>query len=322
MKVYGKRIPAAGQGAVTAAAPPHSLGVRRRLVRRIARNSGFFWILPALIVFGAVVLYPLLDMFYLSAFSWDGLSPTKTFIGLENYQQLLEDPIFHTTLRNVAIWIVFGGGLGLLVGLALALLINQRLRGTTLLRTLYFLPGTVSIIVVGQVWGWIYQGDYGVLNSFLGSMGLYNLQQSWLGDPSIAIYAAAIVALWAGVGFPMMVYLAGLQTIPAEILEAALVDGATAWQRFRTVTLPLLLPQTLALTILIIIGSLREFTTIYVLTEGGPAHQTELPSVFVFVQAFTLSQQGYASAASAVIFAIALIITIVQLQIYRRYQGY
>jgi ABC-type sugar transport system permease subunit len=322
MKVYGRRAPAGSQGAVMASTVPHSLGFRRRLMRLAARNSGFFWILPALIVFGVVVLYPLLDMFYLSVFSWDGLSPVKTFIGLGNYQQLLGDPIFHTTLRNVAIWIVFGGGLGLLVGLALALLINQRLRGTTLLRTLYFIPGTVSVIVVGQVWGWIYQGDYGVLNGFLGTVGLSSLQQSWLGDPGIAIYAAAVVALWAGVGFPMMVYLAGLQTIPGEILEAALVDGATAWQRFRTVTLPLLLPQTLTLTILLIIGALREFTTIYVLTEGGPAHQTELPSVFVFVQAFTLGQQGYASAASAVIFAISLVITVAQLRIYRRYQGY
>ncbi|MGH2389641.1 MAG: carbohydrate ABC transporter permease, partial [Chloroflexota bacterium] len=235
---------------------------------------------------------------------------------------LLSDPIFRTTLRNTAIWIIFGGGLGLLVGLLLALVINQRLLGTTLLRTVYFLPGTVSVIVVGQVWGWIYQGDYGVLNSFLGSVGLTGLEQSWLGDPAIAIYSAAVVALWAGVGFPMMLYLAGLQTIPGEILEAALVDGATNWHRFRTITLPLLLPQTLTLTILLIIGSLREFTTIYVLTEGGPAHQTELPSLFVFVQAFTLGQQGYASAVSVVIFAIALIITVAQLRLYRRYQGY
>jgi ABC-type sugar transport system permease subunit len=322
MKIPSDREPMGNRGAVLSTPASRNAGVRRQLTKTMKDNSGFLWILPALIIFSTVVLYPLLDMFYLSVFAWDGLSPDKTYIGLANYQQLLSDPIFRTTLRNTAIWIVFGGGLGLIVGLLLALVINQHLRGTTLLRTVYFLPGTVSVIVVGQVWGWIYQGDYGVLNGFLGSVGLSRLEQSWLGDPSIAIYSAAIVALWAGVGFPMMLYLAGLQTIPGEILEAALVDGATHWHRFRTITLPLLLPQTLTLTILLIIGSLREFTTIYVLTEGGPAHQTELPSLFVFVQAFTLGQQGYASAVSVVIFAIALIITVAQLRIYRRYQGY
>ncbi len=322
MKIPSNRAPMGNRGTVLSTTASRNAGVRRRLTKTMKDNSGFLWILPALIIFSTVVLYPLLDMFYLSVFAWDGLSPDKTYIGLENYQQLLSDPIFRTTLRNTAIWIVFGGGLGLIVGLLLALVINQHLRGTTLLRTVYFLPGTVSVIVVGQVWGWIYQGDYGVLNGFLGSIGLSRLEQSWLGDPSIAIYSAAVVALWAGVGFPMMLYLAGLQTIPGEILEAALVDGATHWHRFRTITLPLLLPQTLTLTILLIIGSLREFTTIYVLTEGGPAHQTELPSLFVFVQAFTLGQQGYASAVSVVIFAIALIITVAQLRIYRRYQGY
>jgi len=120
----------------------------------------------------------------------------------------------------------------------------------------------------------------------------------------------------------MMVYLAGLHTIPGEILEAAQIDGATSWQRFRKVTFPLLLPQTMTLSILTIIGTLREFTTIYVLTEGGPAHQTELPSVFVFDQAFNFGQQGYASAASTVIFLISLAITLAQLRLYRLYQGY
>jgi raffinose/stachyose/melibiose transport system permease protein len=305
-----------------AASPALGRQALRVWSRRLGLNSGLLFILPALLIYGGVVVYPLLSMFYLSAFSWDGVSPNKAFVGLANFQQLLVDPIFYVTLRNAVIWIVFGGGLGLTVSLGLALLVNQRLRGRTVFRTIYFLPGTVSVIVVGQVWGWIYQGDYGVLNNWLGAVGLESLKQSWLGDPGIAIYAAAIVALWAGVGFPMMVYLAGLQTIPHELLEAAQVDGATTWQRFRRVTFPLLLPQTVTLTILTIIGTLREFTIIYVLTKGGPAHQTELPSVFVFDQAFNFGQQGYASAASTVIFLISLAITLVQLRLYRWYQGY
>src|ERR687886_397370 len=200
-----------------AASPALSRQGLRVWSRRLGLNSGLLFILPALLIYGGVVVYPLLSMFYLSAFSWDGVSPHKAFVGLANFQQLL---------------------------------VNQRLRGRTVFRTIYFLPGTVSVIVVGQVWGWIYQGDYGVLNYWLGAVGLESLKQSWLGDPGIAIYAAAIVALWAGVGFPMMVYLAGLQTIPHELLEAAQVDGATTWQRFRRVTFPLLLPQTVTLSIL------------------------------------------------------------------------
>jgi ABC-type sugar transport system permease subunit len=299
---------------------------KRRALRLWARrsgiNAGLLFILPALLIYAAVVLYPLLSMFYLSLFSWDGLSPDKTFIGLDNFRQLTSDPIFFITLRNAGIWIVFGVGLSLVIGLALALLVNQRLRGTTFFRTIFFLPTTVSVIVVGQIWGWIYQGDVGVLNNYLGLLGLDNLKQAWLGDPTLAIYSAVVVALWSGVGFQMMVYLAGLQTIPGEILEAAQVDGATPWQRLRTVTLPLLLPQTVTLTILGIIGTLSQFTLVYVLTEGGPAYQSELPSVFVFTQAFTLSQQGYASAIAVVIFALSLIITVIQLRLYRRYQGY
>jgi ABC-type sugar transport system permease subunit len=302
---------------------PMTKGRALRLwARRSGINAGLLFILPALLIYAAVVLYPLLSMFYLSLFSWDGLSPDKTFIGLDNFRQLTSDPIFFITLRNAGIWIVFGVGLSLVIGLALALLVNQRLRGTTFFRTIFFLPTTVSVIVVGQIWGWIYQGDVGVLNSYLGLLGLDNLKQAWLGDPTLAIYSAVVVALWSGVGFQMMVYLAGLQTIPGEILEAAQVDGATPWQRLRTVTLPLLLPQTVTLTILGIIGTLSQFTLVYVLTEGGPAYQSELPSVFVFTQAFTLSQQGYASAIAVVIFALSLIITVIQLRLYRRYQGY
>ncbi|MDB5075786.1 MAG: binding-protein-dependent transport system inner rane component [Chloroflexi bacterium] len=303
-----------------------ALPVESRAIRAWARrwgiNAGLLFILPALLIYAAVVLYPLLSMFYLSLFSWDGLSPDKSYIGLANFQQLAADPLFFVTLRNAGIWIVFDVGLSLVIGLALALLVNQRLRGTMFFRTLYFLPTTVSVIVVGQIWGWIYQGDVGALNNYLGLLGLGSLRQAWLGDPNLAIYSAVAVALWSGVGFQMMVYLAGLQTIPGEILEAAQVDGATSWQRLRTVTLPLLLPQTVTLTILGIIGTLSQFTLIYVLTKGGPAYQSELPSLFVFDQAFTLSQQGYASAIAVVIFAISLIVTVIQLRLYRRYQGY
>lgn len=297
-------------------------GALRSWAKRWGVNAGLLFILPALIVYAAVVLYPLLSMFYLSTFAWDGLSPDKSFIGLGNFQQIASDPIFFVTLRNAAIWIVFTVGLSIVIGLALALLVNQRLRGTTIFRTIYFLPVTVSVVVVAQIWGWIYQGDTGVLNNFLGSLGLYSLQQSWLGDPTLAIYAAAIVQLWAGAGFTMMVYLAGLQTIPTEILEAAQVDGAGPWQALRRVTIPLLVPQTATLTILGVIGTLSQFTLVYVLTKGGPAYQSELPSLFVFDQAFTLGQQGYASALSVVIFALSLVLTVIQLRLYRRYQGY
>jgi ABC-type sugar transport system permease subunit len=294
----------------------------RRFARRKGINIGLLFILPALVTYAGIVLYPLISMFYLSLFSWDGLSPSKAFVGLANFQQLVTDPIFYTTMHNTLIWLVVGVGGGLVIGLALAMLVNQRLHGTVIFRTLYFLPVTISVIVVAQVWGWIYQGDIGDLNNVLGAVGLSGLKQDWLGNPAVAIYAAAVVSLWAGAGFNMMVYLAGLQTIPSELLEAAQVDGATSWQRFLKVTLPLLFPQTITLTILGVIGTLSQFTLIYVLTEGGPAYQTELPSVFVFDQAFNLSQQGYASAGSVVIFFLCMVITVLQLRLYRRYQGY
>jgi ABC-type sugar transport system permease subunit len=298
------------------------LNPRRSVTRWLRANSGFLFILPALVVFLGVVIYPLVNMFYLSTFSWDGLSPHQTYVGLANFQQLLSDPIFRTTLRNTLIWLVFGVGVSTLVGLGLALLVNQRLRGRAIFRTIYFIPGTVSAIVVAQVWGWIYEGNFGVLNNVLTSIGLGSLTQGWLGDPNLAIYSAAVVAIWSGVGFSMMVYLAGLQTIPSEVIESAHVDGANAWQRLWRVTIPLLLPQTVTLTILGFIGTLSQFTLLYVLTGGGPAYQTELPSLYVFDAAFNLGEQGYASAISAVIFLLCLVVTVIQLRIYRRYQGY
>ena len=287
---------------VTAPAPDASPGAstrsrraRRSPVRAAFRASAGVWfVLPALSIFGLFVAYPIVETVRLSFFDWDGLND-KLWVGLENYTELFQqDPAFGGAVRNTALWAAVTVPAQMLLGLMLALALDRSMRFRNTFRAIFFLPGVMSSVVVVFAWTWIYNPELGVLNAAFGLVGLGD--QTWLGDPDRALWASMVLSVWRYAGFSMIFYLAALQGIPSQLYEAARVDGASWWQQTRRITVPMLAPMTWLLVLLGLIGALREFETIWILTRGGPAGSTDLMSVLVFKEAFENSRPGYAAA--------------------------
>lgn len=265
-----------------------------------------------LIVFTAV---PLAFTLYISFHDWDFLAAERPFVALANYQELVRDPLFWNALRNTAIYSLYVPAT-MILALGAALLLNQPLRGVRILRAIVFLPTVVSYVAIAMVWQWMYHADYGVINylvSLAGGTGV-----DWLGNPATALVAVMIVSAWVQVGYQMVVYLAGLQSIPEHLLEAARLDGAGAFRRFRHVIWPLLRPVSLFLFITGVIWSFQVFALVYVMTEGGPLHATDVVVYQIYQQAFEFRRMGYASAMSWILFVLLAGLTFVQWKLLNR----
>jgi raffinose/stachyose/melibiose transport system permease protein len=248
---------------------------------------------------------------YLSLFRWDGISPTKVFVGFENYIILFtQNDVFWIALKNNAIWLVIALLLPTSIGLGLALLLNTRFRGSHIFRSIFYFPAVLSLAVVGLIWTWIYQPDLGLLNQMLGAVGLKALQRNWLSDPQIAIYPVIVAATWNSVGLPMLLYLAGLQTIPSELHEAAKVEGANAVQRFVYVTFPMLRETTLVVLAITAINALKAYDIVYATTNGGPANTTQLLSTWMYFLTYNYNQVGLGTAIAFILFALTMIFAI------------
>jgi ABC-type sugar transport system permease subunit len=272
---------------------------RRAASRRSRRNVGFglLFIAPALALFALFVAYPVIDTIRLSFYDWDGIQPTKTFVGLDNFRELVtQDPYFPRAVWNTLIWTGVTVPVQILVGLTLALVLDRQFRFRVWYRSIFFLPGVMSALIVSFAWGWIYNPEIGVINGFLRALG--GSGQAWLAEPDRALWASMALSVWRYSGFTMIFYLAGLQMISPTLYEAARVDGASWWMQLRRITLPLLMPMTALIGLLGLITALREFEVVYLLTRGGPAHATDLLSIQVYSQAFELSRAGYAAAIS------------------------
>jgi multiple sugar transport system permease protein len=236
-------------------------------------------------------------------------------VGLGNYRELLADPLFWKALRNTALYSLYVP-VTMLLALGAALLLNQPLRGVRVLRAIVFIPTVVSYVAIAMVWQWMYHADYGLFNYVIRLLG--GTGTDWLGNPSTALIAVMIVSAWVQLGYQMIVYLAGLQGIPGHLIEAARLDGAGAWQRFRYVVWPLLRPVSLFLFITGVIWSFQVFALVYVMTEGGPLHATDVLVYQIYQQAFEFRRMGYASALSWVLFAILAGLTFAQWRLLNR----
>jgi raffinose/stachyose/melibiose transport system permease protein len=300
-------------------AAPTRLDKVRSFAKRHDFTGNAVYILPALVVYLLYTAYPIGRVLYDSLFKWDGIRKNREYIGLGNYIELMtEDRIFRGSVRNNVTWFVVTVGVLLVLGFTLAYLLNSpKLRLRNLYRTIIFLPLTASAVVIGLAWKNIYHPELGLLNGTLRSLGLAGLEQIWLGDPNIVLYAILVVQIWQSTGAWTVIYLAGLQTIPEELFEAALIDGASSLQRVRYVAIPLVKPTTRTLLILGAIGAVRAFGLPYLMTRGGPYHASELMSLRILDLAFNLFRTGYASALSVILLLIAAVITAVQLQMYR-----
>ncbi|WP_406256274.1 carbohydrate ABC transporter permease [Streptomyces nigra] len=282
--------------------PAPSRGSRARGPRRTPPLVLAFVLVP-LLAEAVWVFWPAVQGFYLALTDWDGVS-APTFVGLDNFREMASDDVFRGALGHTVLWLVLFGGLSALLGLAAALLLQQERRGVGFYRAALFLPVVFSLVATALVWQAVYQPD-GVLNQLLESVGLGSLRHAWLADQDTALYAVIVPALWRQIGYVMVLYLAGLKGIDPALYEAAKVDGASAWQRFRHVTLPQLRSVNAVVVSVIIIDSLRSFDVVWSLTRGGPYHSSELLSTYMYSTAFQSLRLGYGSALAVVIFLLA-----------------
>jgi ABC-type sugar transport system permease subunit len=250
------------------------------------------------------VIYPIISTFVLSFTSWDGVSPTIKFIGLKNFVELFNDPYFGVSVINNIKWLVGFAGVCVPLGLLIAMLLDQKFKGTKIYKTLIYLPMTLSFVVIGQIWCWILEPRHGAINTILNMLGLESV--GWLSDPNVVTYSLIMAASWRQISYTMVIYLAGLKQVPNQLIEAAWVDGANAWKRFIHIIIPMLKPATVVAVTVSIIDSLRAFDIVYVLTRGGPFYSSSVMANYMYIQSFHNYRMGYGSAIAVIQFLITL----------------
>ncbi len=287
----------------------------RRRITATERNEYLLFLLlvgPNLLLFGVFTYWPLFYNGYLSFVRWDMLAPIKIWVGLDNYRYLFTSPEFGTILWNTVVFTVSAVLLTCGIGLLMALLLNQPLRGRVAVRGIVFSPVMLSGAAIGIVWIYIFDPRYGLLDFFIRGVGLRS--PNWLLDTSWAMAAVIIVHVWKTLGYAVVIYLAGLQAIPRELYEAALVDGAGTWARFRHVTLPGLSPVTFFLVITTVLAAFQSFDIIKVMTNGGPVNATTTLIYYLYEEGFVGFNAGRAGVAAVVLFLAMFAFTLVQMR--------
>jgi multiple sugar transport system permease protein/raffinose/stachyose/melibiose transport system permease protein len=274
---------------------------------------------PAMVLFGLFVAYPTLWMLWTSLTTKDAATVGGSILG--NYLAVFEDSIFWVSAKNMVFWAVLTIAVQTTLGAALAYVVETYTKRTrTLFRTIFFLPVVTSVSVIAVVWEAIYAPSYGPLQAYLADLG-FHYSGNLLGNPATAIFAAIGVNIWEFTGFSMFLYMVALHRIPSELLDAAIVDGATGWRLTRHVLAPLLSPTTRSLVLLGIVGTLQTFPLVYLLTDGGPNNASQIFGTYIFTKAFVENELGYGSALSVVVLAIAMIATAVQLRVFKSPAG-
>lgn len=298
--------------AATASTPPHP-------TRSVpALPVGFVFVLPALLVYLVFFVYPFAMSVYYSLTSWDGVSAVKEFVGLANYRTLAYDSVLWESLLHNVVWIVLGTAAPIAIGLLLGVLLWSGARGRTFFRTLYFLPFMLPEVVIAIMWNWIYHPLWGPINRGLRAVGLGEFTKGWLGDPFWALPALIVAAIWSYFGFAFVVIMAGLQDVSKDLIEAAMLDGATAWQRFVHVIVPELRTVLTVITAITLIGGFKVFDIIFVTTQGGPGTATQVIATYTYRQAFQSGNIGYGAALSLVMTALTLVASYIFLRLRER----
>jgi multiple sugar transport system permease protein len=282
-------------------------------MRASARGTLVF-LSPWLLTFALFGVYPLLFSLLVSFTEYDPLGGSLSWIGIANYARALHDPVFWQSLKVTLYFVAGTIPFTTTLALALALLLNRPLKGRGFFRASFFLPTVVSLVVVSLIFKQVYS-PFGLLNAFLRALGFGG--HSWLQDPLTALPAVMLMDVWAAIGYYMVIYLAGLQTIPAELYEAAALDGSDGWRRHRHITLPLLLPTTLFVVVINTIRSLQVFIEIYVMTQGGPLDSTRTTVFYLYEQAFRYNEMGYASAIAYLLFVIVMLASLAQSRLFK-----
>ena len=277
-----------------------------RISRKQRRQrAGFWFVLPAFLMYCTFFAYPFLATVWLSFTQWNGIG-TAAFTGLANYVRLIHDPAMWSALSNNLIWAAIGTATPIFIGLFLAVILWSGARGSIVYRTIYFLPMVLSSVVVGVIWGWIYNPLFGVLNSVLRGIGLGDWAMGWLGEKETALYAILITAIWSYLGFCVVVLYSGLQKVDGELVDAARIDGANVVQRFRNVIIPQIRPVLTMIVVYTVIGGFNVFDVVWVMTKGGPNGASDVIATYTYVTAFKNSEYGYGATLSMVMTFVAL----------------
>jgi multiple sugar transport system permease protein len=298
--------------------PRDRKGLSRLLWRMRREWTAYLFLSPGLILFSVFTVFALVFSFYLTFHEWSIIEPDKPFVGLQNYRDMLDDERFRRSVFNTAYFTAGTVPFTMAIGLGIALLLNRPIRARGLLRTMYFLPVVTPFVVVSIIWKWLYNADFGLFNYYLLKAHLISEPLKWLSDQQLAMPAVILMSIWSGVGFSMVVYLAGLQSVPAELYEAADVDGASPWAKLRYITIPMLRPTTLFLLVMGIIGSFQVFTQIFVMTSGGPVDRTTTMVYYIYESAFKFYEMGYASTLAYALTILLFGFTVMQVRLYRK----
>lgn len=291
----------------------------RKVLRDMRKQwTAYLFLAPVLLLFSVFTVFSVGYAFYLSFHQWNILEPTKPFVGLDNYTRLLDDNRFHEAIINTIYYTAVSVPLTMGLGLLVALLLNSQIRARGLFRTFFYLPVVTPLVIASIIWKWVYNGDYGLANYYLLKFNLIDEPLLWLADPNLAMPSVIITSVWKSVGFAMVVYLAGLQSIPQDYYDAAKIDGADGWRRLRDITVPLLSSTTLFLLVISILGSFQVFTQIFVMTNGGPLGKTRTIVWYIYTTAFKDFNMGYAAAMAFALFAMMLGFTLLQFRFLRR----
>lgn len=265
-----------------------------------------WFLLPGFAIFFIMFIIPSVASLWYSLTDWNLNRPVISFIGLDNFKELFASQKLRATIGNTFIYSLSCTLLRNFIGLILAVMLNSRIRGRDLLRTIVFLPYVIAPIVIGYLFTSLMNPSHGMINMFFNKLGLQSLAKDWLNDPSMALFSTVIVDVWRTTGFSMVIYLAGLQIIPPELFESASIDGADSWWKFKNITLPLLAPSITINVVLAFIGTMKVFVMILVLTNGGPGYATEVMNTFIYSE-FSLGRYGFGTAANVVLSILIMI---------------
>lgn len=292
------------------------------MTKRKIKNSAiaYLFLLPNFVGFLIFTLIPIVCSMGLSVMEWDSSNP-MIFVGLENFKRLVTDDTFKISLWNTVYYSVFTVPLTMAAALGLALILNQKMKGINLFRTVFFFPHVASLVAIAVVWNLLFHPTLGPINNILRAMGMAN-PPGWTASVDWAMPVVIVVSIWKSMGYYMILYLSGLQAIPGELYEAAKMDGANAWQRFKSITMPMLTPTTFFVSIMLTIACFKVFDLVSVMTNGGPGRATNVLVYNIYNTAFVNYEFGYASAISMVLFIIVLAITIIQFRAEKKWVSY
>ncbi|WP_228892954.1 carbohydrate ABC transporter permease [Pseudoduganella aquatica] len=276
----------------------------------------YLFLLPACGIVGMFVIYPALQAIALSFTSFNMITP-PAFAGLANYRTLWQDPFFWSALRNTLLYLALVVPVLVTLPIFLAMLVNRALPGITLFRAALYLPAITSLVISGLIWKWVYE-EKGILNYFLLATGLTDNPVAFLTDPAHALFSVMAVTVWGGMGYYMVIYLAGLQSIPRHLYEVAEVEGVSKWQQTLHITIPLLKPSVAVVTVMSSISAMKVFEEVYVMTQGGPLDSSKTLVYYIYQSAFEEFDMGYASAIGVVLFGITLVFSLINLRLLGR----